>query len=75
MSSIERILAPVSHKQREELTDLNNQLRALKEQYLGQRDPMYIAQRSGLLDKRIEVQSAQSRTKRLLRQNNAKSQK
>lgn len=75
MSSIELDLAPSVHRQRVKITALNRQLRALNEQYPGQRkkpfanrDPMYEAQRSDLLDRKIELQSAHSQMRRQLRQ-------
>lgn len=74
MSSIELALAPIIHKQRVELTDLNNQLRDLNEQFPGQRkmphnemDPMYSAQRSPILNRRKALQGCQHLIKRQLR--------
>lgn len=75
MSSIELDLAPRVHRQRVEITNLNRQLRALNKQYPGERkksfanrDPMYEAQRSGLLKERVELQSAHSQMRKQLRQ-------
>lgn len=67
MSSVERGIAQSIHRQREELTKLNDQLRVLNEQYPGERkkpfterDLMYEALRSPLLNRRIELQGPHS---------------
>lgn len=74
MSSVEMDVAPAIHKHRVELAGLNAGLEALNRQYPGERkkpaaerDPMFEAQRSPLLESRWQLQGRQYQMRRQLK--------
>lgn len=78
MSSIELRLAPIAHRNKQELTDLEAKLKELKLQSpdgerkkkLDHQNPEYLAQRSPILDRKRLLAARQSEIRRVLRKEN-----
>lgn len=74
MSSIELRLAPIAHRNKQELTDADAQLRELNLQFpderkktLDHQNPLYLVQRSPILDTKRSLAARQSEIRRQLK--------
>ena len=77
MSSIEMDLAPGVNRRRQEITNIDAQLKQLNSSFPGERkkpdaakDPEYMARRTAILEIRQHLSGMQNRDRRILREVN-----